>query len=172
MIVDTELDNGFSTRIDQTQAMLFPRLKLELRKASFFVAGQVCSGTIEIVLSIYQNIVCGKKDGVSIPVRSHCHLHKREVHGVEPVIQHDGPQINVVVDLGRTMDNQRTQDGPNILSAVMRVPPTCSVLIGSEAIGECGAWCDRTLGDPWNTVIPRRLPLNQTVPIAFRKGKN
>ena len=40
--------------------MLFPRLKSELRKASSVVAGQVCSGAVEIV-SINQNVVRGKK---------------------------------------------------------------------------------------------------------------
>ena len=150
--------------------MLLPRLELKFGETSVGGAGQVRFGAVEIHFAVDENTVCLEKDGATNDVGRHGVLYQWKIGRMKPVVHHDGAKVDIIVGLCWAIYDHRSLDRANILSTVMRMPPRRSVLIGSKAIGEGGVGCNWTLGDPWHTIIPLSLSLEEAMPILHQLG--
>jgi hypothetical protein len=61
--------------------------------------------------------------------------------------QHNRADINIIISVSRTMDYHGAEHSIDILSAIMRVIPACSINIRSERISESAVWGNGTLRD-------------------------
>lgn len=82
--------------------------------------------------------------------------------------EHDRTDVNVVLGLGRSVDNHGTDDSSRVLGRVMSVVPCRPIKTGEEFVSEAFPGCNGTLGDTGGTIFPWSSLLQETVPVNDR----
>ena len=85
-----------------------------------------------------------------------------------PVAQHDSTEIDVVVSIGGTVDDERADDSAGVLCAEVGMIPGGAVQICVELVCEGLSRCNRTLSDARNAILIRCTFLKKTVPVQSR----
>ena len=74
-------------------------------------------------------------------------------------------QIEIILDVLRTVYDYRSYGSIGVLGRIMAVIPARAVLVRAKTVGERGAWSDGTLPDCGRAVVPLCASLFKTVPV-------
>lgn len=110
--------------------MLFSGVKLELGETSVRCArlASCNQGAVVVHLAI-DEIVVGEWWGT---IRRHDLFDKLKILGMVPIAEQYWAEVIIVCDLGRTMNNHRSNETSRILSTVVRVIPRRSIDISEK----------------------------------------
>lgn len=119
-----------------------------------------------IVHLAIDEVVVGHRWQEILSGRGHDLLNDGVVFIMVVIAEQDRTQINIVLRIVmRTINDHRTEDTVSVLRGVMRVPEAGAVKIRPESVSEGRSGGNRALLDRGNTVEPRRLRLQETVPV-------
>ena len=145
--------------VDETNAVGLARLESELGNTCIWRALESGVAAWEVVLAVDQDVV-GQRSGA---------VHGLSEHGVVILVvmirQHDWSYILIIADVRWAVDDNWTESTASILSAVVRVVPGRTELVGTEAVSKTLLRSDWALLDRWNTVPERSLVHKQAVPV-------
>ena len=103
--------------------MGFPSRELEFCESSTVSARSGVtssySGTVEVHLAIYQVVVRCWSWIAAARQRLHDFLHKLKVLGMIPVTEEDGTEINIIVGIRWTMNNERSKKSTYICQSTV-----------------------------------------------------
>jgi len=157
--INLVLDESISRWVDETNAVGLARLESELGNTCIWRALESGVAAWEVVLAVDQDVV-GQRSGA---------VHGLSEHGVVILVvmirQHDWSYILIIADVRWAVDDNWTESTASILSAVVRVVPGRTELVGTEAVSKTLLRSDWALLDRWNTVPERSLVHKQAVPV-------
>lgn len=82
-----------------------------------------------------------------------------------PVRKHHRSDINVIFSSRRAVNDHGTDKAIHVLCRPMRVPPSGTIQLGTELVGERFARSDGALSHTRNTVVVRSAGLEEAVPV-------
>ena len=137
MSVDGEALDAVGAGVDEPQPVRLSGLELELGdtcvgRAGGLVACGGSGGAIKVHLAVDEVVVRGHAGRAA--GGEHV-LDQIKVRAVVPVGEHDGAEIDVVLGLGRAVDDNGADDAAGVLRRVVGVVPGCAVEACFELVG-------------------------------------
>ena len=163
--VNTELLNPLRTRIDQTQPVFLPRLELELRQSRVINARRAIGHERAVIIHFPIDEIIIALWCHQTQIRAHHLLHDLKIQLMKVIRQHHRAKIDIVVRILRPVDDHRPKQAAGVLRAVVRMVPRGAVEIGSESVQQLFPGRDGTLLHGRHAVFPRRVRLQQAVPM-------
>ena len=155
VFIDGEVLKTLRAGVDEAKEMRLALLEAKLGEAGVADTRRVVigreRGAVEIILAIDEIVGCSDRLPWVRHVR-HCDLDKLVVVLVVPVGEHYGADIDIILVVMRTVDNQRADDASGILARVVGMIPTGAILICTPFVSHALADGDRALSDAGGTV--------------------